>query len=116
MTRQPILVSLQQAIQDFFEKYLTIERNASRNTILAYRDAFRLYLQHAAEKHGVTVDQLDDSILELDTVRSFSSGSSASGARPHARAINASRRSRPLRATSPRSLPSIWSAVAGSGP
>lgn len=71
MTRQPILVSLQQAIQDFFEKYLTIERNASRNTILAYRDAFRLYLQHAAEKHGVTVDQLDDSILELDTVRSF---------------------------------------------
>ncbi|MFW2386956.1 MAG: tyrosine-type recombinase/integrase [Polyangiales bacterium] len=71
MTHQPTLISLQRAIQDFFEKYLTIERNASRHTILAYRDAFKLFLQHAAEKHGVTVDQLDDSILELDTVRSF---------------------------------------------
>lgn len=71
MTGQPTLISLQQAIQDFFEKYLTIERNASRNTILAYRDAFKLFLQHAAEKHGVTIDQLDHSILELDTIRSF---------------------------------------------
>lgn len=71
MTGQPLLVSLQQAVQDFFEKYLTIERNASRNTILAYRDCFKLFLQHAADKHGVAVDELDYSILELDTVRSF---------------------------------------------
>lgn len=70
MTRQP-LVSLQLAVQNFFEKYLTIERNASRNTILAYRDCFKLFLQHAADKHGVAIDQLDHSILELDTVRSF---------------------------------------------
>lgn len=71
MTRQPILVPLQQAIQDFFEKHLAIERNACRNTILAYRDCFKLFLQHASEKHRVAVDQLDYSILELDTIRSF---------------------------------------------
>lgn len=71
MSGQPIFVSLQQAVQDFFEKYLVIERNASRNTILAYRDCFKLFLQHASEKHGVEIDQLDYSILELESVRSF---------------------------------------------
>jgi site-specific recombinase XerD len=71
VTGRPLVVSLQQAVQDFFEKYLTIERNASRNTILAYRDAFKLFLQHAADKHGVTIDRLDHSILELDTIRSY---------------------------------------------
>ena len=70
-TRSPAILSLHQAVQDFFEKYLTIERNASRNTVLAYRDCFKLFLQHAAEKRGVEIDQLDFSLLELETVRSF---------------------------------------------
>ncbi len=65
------IASLQQLVQDFFEKHLTIERNASRNTVLAYRDALRLFLRHAAERFGCAADQLDHAILEVDAVRSF---------------------------------------------
>jgi len=65
------IVSFQQHIQDFFEKYLTTERYASRNTILAYRDALRLFLRHAAERSRCAVDQLSHEILDVDTVRSF---------------------------------------------
>ncbi len=65
------IVSLQQLVQDFFEKHLAIERNASRNTVLAYRDALRLFLRHAAERMGCAVDQLDHAILDVDAVRSF---------------------------------------------
>lgn len=65
------IVSIQQLVQDFFEKHLAIERNASRNTILAYRDALRLFLSYAAQRFECTVDQLDHQILEVEVVRSF---------------------------------------------
>ncbi len=65
------IVSVQQLVQDFFEKHLTIERNASCNTVLAYRDALRLFLRHATERFGCAVDQLDHAILDVDVVRSF---------------------------------------------
>jgi len=68
---KPTIVSLQKLVQDFFEKYLTTERNASPNTILAYRDALRLFLLHAAQRMGCAVDQLDHEILDVDVVRSF---------------------------------------------
>ena len=71
MKSQSAYVSLQQAVQDFFEKYLTVERNASRNTILAYRDCFRLFLEYAAEEHRVEIDRLDFAILEVSVVRAF---------------------------------------------
>jgi site-specific recombinase XerD len=65
------IVSIQQLIQDFFEKHLTIERYASRNTVLAYRDALRLFLSYAAQRFECTADQLDHQILDVDIVRSF---------------------------------------------
>jgi site-specific recombinase XerD len=68
---KPAIVSLQQLVQNFFEKHLTIERNASRNTVLAYRDALKLFLHHAAQRMGCDVDKLDHAILDVDTVRSF---------------------------------------------
>ncbi len=68
---KPALVSFQQLVQDFFEKHLTIERNASKNTVLAYRDVFRLFLRHAAERMECAVDKLDHAILDADAVRSF---------------------------------------------
>ncbi len=64
-------VSLQRLVQDFFEKYLTIERAVSPNTVLSYRDALKLFLQDAAERNECTADQLDHEILDVDTVRSF---------------------------------------------
>ena len=68
---KPTIVSIQQLVQDFFEKHLAIERNASRNTVLAYRDALKLFLGHAAQCMSCTVDQLDHTILDIDAVQSF---------------------------------------------
>lgn len=68
---KPAIVSIQQLVQDFFEKHLTIERNASPNTVLAYRDAIRLFLRHAVARFECAVDQLDHAILDVDVVRSF---------------------------------------------
>lgn len=68
---KPAIVSLQQLVQDYFEKHLAIERNASRNTVLAYRDALRLFLGHAAQRMGCAADQLDHTILDVDAVQSF---------------------------------------------
>jgi integrase/recombinase XerD len=64
-------VSFQQLVQSFFEKRLTIERNASPNTVLAYRDALKLFLFHVAQQRGCCADQLDTTILDVDTVRRF---------------------------------------------
>ena len=64
-------VSLQELVQSFFEKHLTLERQASRNTVLAYRDSLKLFLRYAAERSGGAADQLDHTILDSDIVRSF---------------------------------------------
>lgn len=70
-TYKPTVVSLQALVQDFFEKYLAIERHASRHTILAYRDSLKLFLRYAAEQIGCTADELDSAALDVAVVRSF---------------------------------------------
>jgi integrase/recombinase XerD len=67
----PALVSLQTLVQDFFEKHLTVERHASRHTVLAYRDSLKLFLRHAAERTGCSADKLEVAAIDADMVRSF---------------------------------------------
>ena len=64
-------VSLQAHIQDFFEKHLTVERHASRHTVLAYRDSLKLFFRYAAERFGCAADELDYAALDVDVIRSF---------------------------------------------
>lgn len=71
MKRSHSSVTLPALVQDFFEKHLTLERQASRNTVLAYRDALKLFLRQAADRRGTTADQLDHSVLDVEVVRSF---------------------------------------------
>src|SRR3954454_400352 len=68
---KPAFATLQALVQDFFEKHLTIERHASRHTVLAYRDSLKLFLQYAAERAGCTADRLDHAVLDTEVVRSF---------------------------------------------
>lgn len=68
---KPAAVTLPTLVQDFFEKHLTIERQVSRNTVLAYRDALKLYLSHASQLRGCSPDQLDHTALDVEVVRSF---------------------------------------------
>jgi integrase/recombinase XerD len=68
---RPALPSLQSLVQGFFQEHLTIERNASRNTVLAYRDALKIFLAHASAACRRPVDKLDHRALDVDVVRSF---------------------------------------------
>ena len=63
--------TLQALVQDFFCQHLAIERNASPNTVTAYRDAIKLFLAHASRMMGCTPDQLDHRALDVETIRSF---------------------------------------------
>ncbi len=45
-------------IKRFFSHYLPVQKGLSVNTILAYRDAVKLLLCHAADTVGIAVDQL----------------------------------------------------------
>jgi len=64
-------VSLQTLVQRFFEQHLTVERCASRNTVLAYRDALKLFFAHASSRPGGSPDRLDHGVLDVTLVRSF---------------------------------------------
>jgi integrase/recombinase XerD len=68
---KPTFVSLQALVQAFFEEHLPTERNASRNTILAYRDAIKLFLRHASTHLGRDLERLDHVALDVGVVRSF---------------------------------------------
>jgi integrase/recombinase XerD len=68
---KPAFATLQALVQDFFEKHLTIERHASRHTVLAYRDSLKLFLRYAAERAGCTADRLDHGVLDVEVVCSF---------------------------------------------
>ena len=67
-------VTLQALVQRFFEKHLTIERCASRNTVLAYRDALKLFFAYASSRLGCASDRLDHEVLDVTLVRSFLEG------------------------------------------
>ena len=70
-SKKPTGVSLQSLVQSFFEKHLTVERHASRHTVLAYRDTLKLFLRHASEQIGCAADRLDYASLDVDVIRSF---------------------------------------------
>lgn len=55
----------------FFSEHLPGRTGASRHTILAYRDAWKLWLRFAAEKVGRSVPDLRVSDLDVDTALAF---------------------------------------------
>lgn len=63
--------TLQALVQGFFEQHLSVERNASRHTVLAYRDALMLFLRYASTARGCSPDELDHSVFDPGVVRSF---------------------------------------------
>jgi site-specific recombinase XerD len=63
--------SLSHFVQCFFGDYLTNQRRLSSNTLLSYRDAFKLLLVFAAAHHRKEVTQLDFTDVDADTVLAF---------------------------------------------
>src|SRR5260370_35669999 len=68
MSAQPPVPGL---LRGFFEDYLAAQRDASQNTIYAYRDACKLFLRFAARHRGRQVIRLQLADLGPDTVLAF---------------------------------------------
>lgn len=65
------MTALAPTLQKFFTNRLPLQRGASPNTIAAYRDAFRLLLDHVHKTAGITPAQLDLGDLDADTITAF---------------------------------------------
>lgn len=66
-----LLPTLAALIQRFFQEHLIVERNASPNTVLAYRDSLKLFLQHASRTRGCSPDDLDHDAFDGPSVLAF---------------------------------------------
>ena len=62
---------LSKLVTSFFLTHLAAERNVSHNTVIAYRDAWKLFLRFAADLHKRTIDALAIEDLTLDVVLAF---------------------------------------------
>lgn len=66
-----VLPPLASLIQRFFQEHLVVERNASPNTVLAYRDSIKLFLCYTSQQRGCSPDALDHDAFDDSTVRAF---------------------------------------------
>jgi integrase/recombinase XerD len=65
------MTAIAPTLQAFFTDRLMSQRHASPNTIAAYRDAFRLLLQYAADQTGTKPSLLDFNDLDAPLVGAF---------------------------------------------
>lgn len=65
------MTSLAPLLQSFFTDRLMTQRQASGNTIAAYRDTFKLLLGYVQDQTGKTPSQLEISDLDAGTVTGF---------------------------------------------
>lgn len=63
--------ALAPTLQSFFASYLCGQRAASRHTITAYRDTFRLLLGYLQEQTGVPPSKVDIAMLDAELVGEF---------------------------------------------
>ncbi len=70
MTSLPTL-PLADLIESFFRQRLIAQRDSSSNTVAAYRDAFKLLLNFASERHGKPPSELAVEHLDRDDVLAF---------------------------------------------
>ena len=63
--------ALAPTLQSFFASYLHGQRAASRHTITAYRDTFRLLLGYVQEQTGVRPSDVDIAMLDAEFVGEF---------------------------------------------
>lgn len=63
--------ALAPTLQSFFASYLSTQRGASRHTVSAYRDTFRLLLGYVQERTGVRPSEVDIAMLDAELVGEF---------------------------------------------
>jgi integrase/recombinase XerD len=63
--------ALAPTLQSFFASYLSDQRGASRHTVNAYRDTFRLLLGYVQERTGVRPSEVDIAMVDAEFVCEF---------------------------------------------
>lgn len=58
-------------LTDFFTNYLSGRKNASKNTLLAYRDTFKLLLKYAQDVRGISIDRISMDTLSAELIIDF---------------------------------------------
>jgi integrase/recombinase XerD len=58
-------------LTDFFTNYLSRRKNASKNTILAYRDTFKLLLKYTQDVRGISIDRISMDTLSAELIIDF---------------------------------------------
>lgn len=58
-------------LTDFLSIYLTGQKNASKNTIYAYRDTFKLLLKYLQEVKGVAIERISIGLLTAGLIKDF---------------------------------------------
>jgi integrase/recombinase XerD len=67
----PAAPSFAHYVQCFFSDYLTVQRSLSPNTVLSYRDTFKLFLNFTARRSQVPVANIGFAHVGTDTVLAF---------------------------------------------
>ena len=63
--------SLIQYIDEYFNKYLSVERNISPHTILSYKTTFKLLLNYLIKEKEFKINQINFENLTKDIIREF---------------------------------------------
>src|SRR5665647_834878 len=58
-------------LTNFFAVYLKEQKNASRNTISAYKDAFKLLLKYCQDIRGIAIERIRMDIITAELVKGF---------------------------------------------
>lgn len=58
-------------LTEFLSVYLPFQRNISKNTIYAYRDAFKLLLKYCQEKENISAERITLDILSSTLIKNF---------------------------------------------
>ncbi len=58
-------------LTDFFTDYLSGQKNASKNTIYAYRDTFKLLLKYCQEEKSIIIERISMDMLTVKLIRNF---------------------------------------------
>ena len=58
-------------LTEFFTTYLSGQKNASKNTIYAYRDTFKLLLKYCQDKRGIAIERITLNRLTAELITGF---------------------------------------------
>lgn len=64
-------ISFAQLLENYFLKYLMVQKSASPRTVASYRDGFTLYIKYLADKQGIAPEKVEIIHFSIEYVSAF---------------------------------------------